>query len=147
VSPPRDSKGPVDRTDPVERRGPDGGPLGAILREALDDTALRGGVVLGRLVRRWEAVVGPELARQSTPRGLRDGVLVVASSSQPWAVQVRFLASEIARAVNAEVGSRAVREVRVVVDPEASKRLPHSGFQGSGDGSEQDVRSSPSDRI
>lgn len=147
MSPRRDSKGPVDRTNPVERRRPDGGPLGDILREVLDEAALRGGVALGRLVRRWDTVVGPELARQTTPRGLRDGVLVVASSSQPWAVQVRFLASEIARAVNAEVGSEAVREVRVVVDPRTSKRLPHSGFEGSGERPERGFRGPPSDRI
>ncbi|HEX2025018.1 MAG TPA: DUF721 domain-containing protein, partial [Actinomycetota bacterium] len=76
----------MDGTDPAEPDRPTGGPLGAVLREVLGEAGLRGGLALGRLVRRWDAVVGPELARQTTPRGLRDGVLVVASGSQPWAV-------------------------------------------------------------
>jgi predicted nucleic acid-binding Zn ribbon protein len=140
VSPPRDTNHPVDGTEPAEPDRATGGPLGAVLREVLGDAGLRGGVALGRLVRRWDAVVGPELARQTTPRGLRDGVLVVASGSQPWA-------AEIARAANAEVGSQAVREVRVVVDPATPKRLRDKGFRGRTEGPDGGFRGPPSDRI
>jgi predicted nucleic acid-binding Zn ribbon protein len=147
VSPRRDTKGPVDRPEPTDPGRPAGGPLGSVLREVLGEAALRGGVALGRLVRRWEAVVGPDLARRTTPRGLRDGVLVVASASQPWAVQVRFLAAEIVRAANAELGSEATREVRVVVDPEAWKALPHKGSHGDAEPPDGGFRGPSSDRI
>ena len=71
----------------------------------------------------WAAVVGDRLAAESAPVSLDGGVLVVAASDGPWGAQVRFLASEIAKKANAELGSHVVRQVRVVVRPDQPKHL------------------------
>jgi predicted nucleic acid-binding Zn ribbon protein len=144
-----------DTNDPVEQAGrPSGSPgpspgegLGSVLREVLGQGPLRRGVALGRLVRGWEEVVGPELASETGPRGLDDGVLVVAASTPGWAVQVRFLAPEVCRRANRALGSGVVRSVRVVVRPEASKTLRHNRSRGVRTGPERPPAGPSSDRI
>jgi hypothetical protein len=126
-----------DTNDPVEP--PDG--LRSVLREVL------GQGVLGRLVRGWEEVVGPLLAGETAPRGLEDGVLVVAASSPGWAVQVRFLGREVALRANETLGSETVRSVRVVVRPEGTKPLRHRGFRDTSAGPERPPGGPPSGRI
>jgi predicted nucleic acid-binding Zn ribbon protein len=128
VSPRGDKNRPVGADFPAGSDPPGGSGLRAVLRDVLDQTPLRAGVTLGRLVREWEAVVGPELAARTAPRSLQGGVLVVAASAPAWAVQVRFLAREIARAADHAVGQGSVREVRVIVHPDASKGLGGKGY-------------------
>jgi predicted nucleic acid-binding Zn ribbon protein len=137
----------VDADVPTGSEPSGGNGIRAVLRDVLDQEPLRGGVTLGRLVRRWDAVVGPELAARTAPRSLRAGVLVVAASAPAWAVQVRFLAREIARAAGDAVGEGTVREVRVVVHPEASKGLGGKDFGASEGSAERPRRRPRSDRI
>jgi predicted nucleic acid-binding Zn ribbon protein len=92
-------------------------------------------------------VVGPELAARTAPRSLRSGVLVVAAGAPAWAVQVRFLAREIARSANVAVGEGTVREVRVIVHPDALKGLGGKGFGPSEASAEGPRGRPPSDRI
>ena len=91
------------------------------------------GLLLGRLGRRWEAVVGERLAEESAPAGLEGGVLFVRASSAGWAAQIKFLAKEVRAAANrilsdgenpgtVSSGAREggpkepIREVKVVVE-------------------------------
>lgn len=97
--------------------------LGAVLREAAAGGPVRHGLSLGRLVRAWEDVVGPALARETAPLGLDEGGLVVAASTAAWAAQVRFLAEEIRRRANDALGSEDIRAVRVIVRSDGRKPL------------------------
>jgi predicted nucleic acid-binding Zn ribbon protein len=146
VSDRSDTNGAVEPTRSAERTSGSGG-LGPVLREALGHPSLRGGVSLGRLVRGWEAVVGRHLAGATVPRGLEDGVLVVAAATPAWAAQVRFLSPEMCRRANEVLGSEEVRSVRVVVRPEASKPLPRNRFGGAPTGPEPPPGAPSSDRI
>jgi predicted nucleic acid-binding Zn ribbon protein len=137
----------VDADVPSGSEPPGGSGLRAVLRDVLDQAPLRGGVALGRLVRGWDAVVGPELAARTAPRSLRSGVLVVAAGAPAWAVQVRFLAREIARSANRAVGEGTVREVRVIIHPDALKGLGGKGFGPSEASAEGRRGRPPSDRI
>ena len=91
----------------------------SVMKDVLAGPGMRSGIALGRLIRSWERVVGPALARETAPVSLSGGGLVVAASSPAWAVQARFLVAEIARSANRELGRDDVRSVRVVVRPEA----------------------------
>ncbi len=90
-------------------------PIGDVIRGALSGGGLRRGAERGRLVRRWEDVVGPYLARETAPQALDEGGLLVSVSTAAWGAQVRFLSEEIRRRANAALGSEAVSSVRVVV--------------------------------
>jgi predicted nucleic acid-binding Zn ribbon protein len=104
-------------------------PVGAVIREALGQAGLAEGAALGRLVRRWEEVVGADLARETMPVALRQGALVVAASSAAWAAQVRFLALEVGRQADRLLGGSKVRSVRVTVRPEASRSVVPQRFR------------------
>jgi hypothetical protein len=116
----------------VSARGEDPGPRGpervdSVIREVLDEPALRGGLALGRLVRSWDRVVGSRLAMETAPWALEGPGLVVAASSPAWAAQVQFLAPEVRRRANEELGAERVGSVRVIVRPQASKPLRRKG--------------------
>lgn len=76
----------------------------------------------GDLQSRWPEVVGETVAAHSAPVRLKGGVLVVRADSPAWATQLRYLATEIGRQVNAAVGSELVREVHVTGSSSARKK-------------------------
>jgi predicted nucleic acid-binding Zn ribbon protein len=107
--------------------------LGSVLDALGTEQRLATGLLLGRLGRRWESVVGERLAEESAPAGLEAGVLFVRASSAGWAAQITFLAKEVRTAANrvladggspgtASSGAREgdpkepIREVKVVVE-------------------------------
>jgi predicted nucleic acid-binding Zn ribbon protein len=77
----------------------------------------------GSVFGRWVQIVGPDLAGHTTPESLADGVLTVAADSTAWATQLRLLASQLVRRLNAELGDGAVRSVRVK-GPAGPQRQP-----------------------
>lgn len=89
--------------------------VGEVVRALLSERRMHRGVVLGRLVRRWDDVVGGKLAAETVPAGFEGGELLVATSSSAWAAQVRFLAEEVRRRANEVLGTDEVRGVRVIV--------------------------------
>jgi hypothetical protein len=111
---------PGDRA-PGDDRGEER--VDSVIRDVLGEPAMRRGIALGRLVRSWERVMGPKLASETAPWALEAGALVVAVSSPAWAAQVRFLAPEVRRKVNQELGGEVVHAIRVIVRPETSKPL------------------------
>jgi predicted nucleic acid-binding Zn ribbon protein len=115
VSPPGDrAAGP-----PGDERGPDR--VDSVIRDVFGEPGMRRGILLGRLVRSWEQVMGPRLALETAPWAFEGGELVVAASSPAWAAQVRFLASEVRHNANRELAGERVRSVRVIVRPESLK--------------------------
>lgn len=104
------------------RDDPDRGErIGSVLRDVLGQPRIRTGIALGHLARRWERVVGEQLAAETWPVALEGRTLVVAASSQAWATQARFLAREIAAAAADVTGSGAIDAARVVVRPDGGK--------------------------
>ena len=97
--------------------------MGAAVRGLLGaDPRLRAGLLLGRLVREWADVVGPELAAETAPISLEAGHLLVSASSSAWAAQGRFLAPELAGKVSERLEGRAVIDIRVVVGERPQNR-------------------------
>ncbi|HUC56121.1 MAG TPA: DciA family protein [Streptosporangiaceae bacterium] len=110
------SGGRVRREDPA----PLNAAISALMREAGWELSVAAGSVFGR----WAQIVGPDLAAHTTPVGLAEGELVVSADSTAWATQLRLLASQLVRRLNAELGDGAV--LRVLV------RGPGSGYPQAG---------------
>jgi predicted nucleic acid-binding Zn ribbon protein len=70
-------------------------------------------VATASLFGRWAQIVGPELAAHTSPERLADGELVVCADSTAWATQLRLLAGELVRRLNAELGDGTIRRVNV----------------------------------
>ena len=67
----------------------------------------------GSVFGRWAQIVGPDLAKHTAPERLDDGELTVGADSTAWATQLRLLAAQLVRRLNAELGEGAVRRVTV----------------------------------
>lgn len=105
-------RGPGGRR--VERSG-EIEPIGSVIGEIVEGRRWTSGLGLGRLARRWEAVVGERLAGETRPLRLEGGVLWIGAVNAAWGAQIRFLAREIG-ANASPIAGVPIRDVRVVVD-------------------------------
>jgi predicted nucleic acid-binding Zn ribbon protein len=105
-----------------ERRD-DPAPLVAAIDGLVTDTGWEPAVAAGSVFGRWAQIVGPDLAAHTTPASLADGELTVTADSTAWATQLRLLAAELVRRLNAELGDGTVRRVRVQ-GPGGPRRQP-----------------------
>ena len=105
-----------------ERRD-DPAPLGAAINGLVAETGWEFAVATGSVFGRWAQIVGPDLAAHTAPDGLADGELTVTADSTAWATQLRLLAAELVRKLNAELGDGAVRRVKVR-GPGTQRRRP-----------------------
>ncbi len=65
-----------------------------------------------RLAALWAGTVGEEVARHTEPLYLRDGRLVVATSSSVWAQSLDLMGEQLRGALNDALGDDVVREIR-----------------------------------
>jgi len=106
-----------------QRRREDPQPLAAAIGGLLEAEGWELAAATGSVFGRWAQIVGADLAVHTTPETLTDGELTVAADSTAWATQVRLLAAELLRRLNAELGDGTVQRVRVR-GPVTSTRRP-----------------------
>jgi predicted nucleic acid-binding Zn ribbon protein len=109
-------KGPGFPVPPASRRRPrrdEPQPLNSAVAGLLDQQGWRLAAATGSVFARWAQIVGPELAAHTTPEGLAGGELTVTADSTAWATQVRLLAAQLVRRLNAELGDGTVTRVKV----------------------------------
>src|SRR5258706_11297652 len=87
--------------------------LSAGIEGLIDARGWQEAAASGSVFGRWAQIVGPELAAHTRPDGLADGELTVTADSTAWATQVRLLAAQLVRRLNAELGDGAVQRVKV----------------------------------
>lgn len=73
---------------------------------------------------RWDVIVGEDLAARCEPVRLRDQVLTVRAVNQTWATQLRYMIPHLISNVEASLGERTVREVRIVVGSLEGRERP-----------------------
>ena len=96
------------------RRRDDPTPLGTAIEGLIAETGWELAVATGSVFGRWAQIVGPDLAAHTEPAGLTDGELTITADSTAWATQLRLLAAELVRRLNAELGDGSVRRVKVL---------------------------------
>lgn len=70
-------------------------------------------VAVHGVMSRWPSIVGAEMAQHCTPESYIDTELSVRTDSTAWATQVRLLAPELVRRLNAVLGDGTVTRVNV----------------------------------
>jgi len=81
------------------------------LRGAARMLGAEGAVELAAVTSRWAEVAGEHVAAHAWPESLRQGVLTVATDHHAWASELRSLASQLVKRLQAaglEVGSMTV---------------------------------------
>ncbi len=118
-------------------RKPPGKPIAALLPQCLGPALRKQGFASAELVTRWEAIVGPPIARVSapmrilwprignqddgeTPQG-RPGTLVLRVEGV-FALEIQHRAAEIAERVNAFFGWRAIEKIAIRQAPVAQPK-------------------------
>jgi predicted nucleic acid-binding Zn ribbon protein len=88
--------------------------LNATIGRLLRDQGWEVDAAVHGVMARWPAIVGPEVAQHCTPERYADTELTVRTDSTAWAVQVRNLAPELVRRLNADLGDGTVTRVNVL---------------------------------
>ncbi|WP_460666599.1 DciA family protein [Kribbella swartbergensis] len=70
-------------------------------------------VAVHGVMARWPAIVGPEMAEHCKPESYQDTELTVRTDSTAWATQLKMLAPDLVRRLNAELGDGTVTRVNV----------------------------------
>ncbi|MFD5320644.1 DUF721 domain-containing protein [Streptomyces sp. NPDC127098] len=113
-------------------------PLGAALRRLTEERGWEMPLAVGGVVGRWPELVGPEVAKHCVPEGYDEEarVLTVRCDATAWATQLRLLAPELLRRLNADLGQGAVTLIKVLGPSGPSRgqgRLRAPGSRGPGD--------------
>jgi hypothetical protein len=85
--------------------------LHEILRHHNLDRRIRQHAALGL----WDEVVGPDIARNAWPLGVRGGALVVGAVNHAWAQTLHLMRTALLEALNARIGADALRDLQVRV--------------------------------
>lgn len=88
-------------------------PLAQAIDGLLGDQGWHRRAAVGGAFGRWSEIVGPEVAAHAKPETFADGELTIITDSTAWATQIRLLAPNLVRRLNADLGEGTVRRVRV----------------------------------
>ncbi len=113
------------------RRRDDPAPLSSAIDGLVSETGWELAVATGSVFGRWAQIVGPDLAAHTAPDRLADGELTVIADSTAWATQLRLLAADLVRKLNAELGDGSVRRVNVRGPGSSSRKTGQWRVKGS----------------
>ncbi|MBS5748050.1 MULTISPECIES: DUF721 domain-containing protein [Actinotignum] len=124
--------GTADRIgDPVASPGPGWGdvgsgarpswrdphPVGELLARTIRDRGWQSHLDIASVSARWDAIVGPNVARHCRIEDFSDdGVLTLRASSTSWKTQMRALLATLSGRIAAEIGEGIVKEI-VILGP------------------------------
>lgn len=66
------------------------------------------------LVKRWEEVVGPEIARQATPLRIHGGTLTLQASHPTWANELQLMALDLLEKIRDHCPQLPVKRLRFI---------------------------------
>ena len=112
-------------------------PIRGVLLEGARAWGLDNPLEIARVFQSWKEMVGEQVAARCEPASLGQGVLKVWAASAPWANELKYLAPEVIRRVNAGVGREVVRELKVALRPAPGS----DGGRGRGTGRRSGGRS------
>ncbi len=96
-------------------------PIGAAVARLLRQRGMEDALILGRVTSCWEALVGPEVARQVHPQLVRAGELVLSVDHPAWATELELAGSAVLARLSAELGDMAPKRLSVRVVPRSRR--------------------------
>lgn len=91
--------------------------MGASIREFAEKVGLERPFETAKLFGRWQKIVGVDIAARCEPVSLKQGVLSLRTTSAAWASELKYLAPELIKRVNQELGGEVVTAVKASVKP------------------------------
>ncbi len=99
--------------------------LSDVILNLVAQMGLQGEMHLYSLCAHWEEIVGPQIARHTTPERLRSDRLILCVDSAPWMNQLTFLKKEIIGKTNRFLQKQIVNDLFLKLAP-----LPKPDQQG-----------------
>lgn len=87
-------------------------PLGAAFQKWIAVAGAGADLTKAQLFGRWAQIVGEDIAAHCNPVTLVDGELLLQAESTAWATQIRMLAPNLVKRINAELGQGSVKRIR-----------------------------------
>ena len=100
--------------------------LYGLLDAAVEDLGIEQKLVECRVRMAWEEAVGPSLAQYTSPLRLSKGYLEVAVPSAVWRTQLNFMRRDIATRINALLGKKVVKGLKLLNQSESVKNKRRS---------------------
>lgn len=98
--------------------------IGSILKQLFHNSGWDNQLKASLPLLRWQDLVGLEIARQSQPEFLKDGVLQVRVENSVWLSHLRFLEGQLIQILNKKLPSLEIKEIRFRQGPlEADQQL------------------------
>lgn len=86
--------------------------LGQIIRKVLKDRGWENAVDLNRAIAVWAEVVGDRVARNCRAVEIKKNILYVRAKNAAWKSEVSFLKDEILSALNENIKSTQLKDIR-----------------------------------
>jgi hypothetical protein len=86
--------------------------IGVILKELFRDQEWEKHLKASLLLLRWQELVGSQIAKQSQPEFIKDGVLQVRVENSVWLNHLRFLGEELRQKLNEKLSPQEIKEIR-----------------------------------
>ena len=100
--------------------------LDELLEVVVEDLGINQKLVECRARMAWEEAVGPTLAQYTSPLRLSKGYLEVAVPSAVWRTQLNFMQRDIAARINALLGKKVVKGLKLLNQSESVKNKRRS---------------------
>jgi predicted nucleic acid-binding Zn ribbon protein len=99
-------------------------PLASVLAQTLRQAGLDRVVVLARLGRHWEEIVGSQIAAVARPEGLRARVLFVAVADAIWLQQLTFYQAQLLRNIRRVLGDVPIGKLHFTLASPSREAIP-----------------------
>jgi hypothetical protein len=93
-----------------------------VLAQALKQCGLGHLVLLGRIVRHWHAIAGPQLAAVTQPESIRSRVLFITVSDAIWLQQITFYQAQLLENIRSVLGNVAVTRLHFTLAMSSSRQ-------------------------
>lgn len=81
-----------------------------------------------KLWAKWSELVGPSLAQNAEPVGLKDGVLHLWVKNSTWMQQMTFVKDQLRVTLNQKLGMELVKSIRYTLDRREAPSLGDQAF-------------------
>lgn len=109
-------------------------PVGGVLAALLDRMGIRERVERGATAARWEAVVGPHIARVTRAGGVRGGTLFVEVAGAAWMMELSMMRRKLLHRLNEGRDRGRIEDIRFVQSGDSARVGPRSGRDERGRG-------------
>jgi predicted nucleic acid-binding Zn ribbon protein len=118
--------------------------IGSVLKQLFRDRDWEENIKVSVALFRWQEIVGLQIASQSQPEFLKDGVLQVRVENSVWLNHLRFLEEELLQKLNKQLPSLEIKEIRFRQGPLDAYQSPPSSTETKATPTAQRVVKPPS---